>query len=81
MTIWTRQAHAPYAELSSKHMYQHNDRFRELADYVVCVSSPENAARTDDKGHRMTIDVWAKPWPLSLGACAPVELAPCPTSP
>jgi hypothetical protein len=78
MSIWTRQAHAPYAELSSKQKYQHNDRFREVVDYVVCVSPPENAERTINKSDRMGIDVWPKPWPPSLGSCAPIEEVPCP---
>jgi hypothetical protein len=57
------------------------DRFRESTDYVVCVAPPENAVRTNDRAHRMAIDVWPRPWPQSLGACIPVDEFPCPRAP
>jgi pimeloyl-ACP methyl ester carboxylesterase len=81
ITIWTRQADPPYAELTSKHAYQHFDRFKESTNYVVCVRPPQKAEKAQNSSDRMGIDVWAKPWPSSMGECAPVETAPCPGAP
>lgn len=78
VTIWTRRAYPPLDELTSKHAYQHLDRFQETMDYVVCVRPPETAERTTNSSDRMGIDVFARPWPRTLGDCAPAEVVPCP---
>jgi hypothetical protein len=57
MTIWTRQAHPPFLELTSPHAYQHSERLQESIDFVVCVQPPRGAQRMQNASDRMSIDV------------------------
>jgi hypothetical protein len=72
MAIWTRQAHFPFAVLTSPLAYQRSNGFQEGVDYVVCVEPPEGAARTGNISNRMSLDVVRK----SAGSCLSVSGRP-----